>query len=83
MDPSVERRRDRLPASASILLRLRRRSGEPSPVFDLGAGSVGIGVGLGTTTGLGIVSGISIQMAILNAPAMECDRVNLRRSASV
>ncbi len=26
----------------------------------LGAGSVGVGVGLGTTTGLGIVSGISI-----------------------
>jgi hypothetical protein len=26
----------------------------------LGAGSVGVGVGLGTTTGLGIVSGISM-----------------------
>ena len=26
----------------------------------LGAGSIGVGVGLGTTTGLGIVSGISM-----------------------
>jgi hypothetical protein len=41
----------------------------------LGAGSVGVGVGLGTTTGLGIVSGISIGSEMQRARPANGDRL--------